>query len=87
MPATLTQLHKHLTAGDLKPVYLLLLYAPIDSVANRALTGLAFEWENFGHRELLTPDELRAMCAHPDFEILAADAVGFHAAVWARKKR
>jgi SAM-dependent methyltransferase len=63
----------------------LLIYAPIDTDTNRRLTGLACEWENFGHRELLTPTELQGICAHPDLEILAAEPVGFLAAVWARK--
>jgi 2-polyprenyl-3-methyl-5-hydroxy-6-metoxy-1,4-benzoquinol methylase len=67
------------------PGGVLLLYAPIDTDTNRRLTGLACEWENFGHRELLTPDELQAICAHPDLEILAAEPVGFLSAVWARK--
>jgi SAM-dependent methyltransferase len=68
------------------PGGLLLLYAPIDTEINRRLTGLASEWENFGHRELLTPDELRQMCAHPDLDVVSAEAVGFLSVVWARKR-
>lgn len=64
---------------------LLLMFAPIDTPTNRVLTGLACEWENFGHRELLTPGELQAICAHPDLEVLAAEPVGFLSAVWARR--
>lgn len=65
---------------------LVLIYVPIHTDTNRELTGLVPEWENFGHRELLTPDELAAACAHPDLEIVARDAVGLFAAVWARKR-
>lgn len=65
---------------------LLLLYAPIHTDANRALTLLVPDWENFGHRELLTPDELREICTHPELDVLSAQAVGFFAAVWARKR-
>lgn len=68
-----------------RPGGLILLYAPIDTETNRALTRLAFEWENFGHRELLTPAELEAICRRPDLDVLAVEAIGFHAAVWARK--
>jgi SAM-dependent methyltransferase len=64
---------------------IVLIYAPIDTDANRALTGLASEWENFGYRELLTPIELEELCAHPDVEVLSAEPVGFLSAVWARK--
>lgn len=69
-----------------RPGGLLLLYAPIDTAINRQLTGLAFEWENFGHRELLTPDELTAICTRPDLEVLSAEPVGFLSAVWARRR-
>jgi len=64
---------------------LLLVYVPIHTDANRALTMLVPEWENFGHRELLTPAELQEICTHPSLEILSARAVGFFSAVWARK--
>lgn len=70
-----------------KPGGLVLLYVPIQTDANRALTRLIPEWENFGHRELLSPDELQAVCAHADLEILSSAAIGFFAALWARKKR
>src|SRR5262249_54140532 len=66
---------------------LLLLYAPIDTEVNRKLTGLACEWENFGHRELLTPAELQQICTHPDLEVLAAEPVGFLSGLWARKRQ
>lgn len=65
---------------------LMLIYVPIDTEANRALTQLAPEWENFGYRELLSPPELRDACAHPDFDILSAEPVGLLSAVWARKR-
>jgi SAM-dependent methyltransferase len=69
-----------------RPGGILLLYAPIDTETNRMLTGLSAEWENFGYRELLTPDELRGICAHPDLDILSSEAVGFLSAVWTRKR-
>jgi SAM-dependent methyltransferase len=65
---------------------LLLLYVPIHTDANRALTMLVPDWENFGHRELLTPDELRHICEHPELDVLDTRAVGFFAAVWARRR-
>lgn len=64
---------------------LLLLYAPIHTEANRTLTTLVPDFENFGHRELLTPDELRQICTHPELDVVSAQAVGFFAAVWARR--
>jgi SAM-dependent methyltransferase len=64
---------------------LVLVYVPIQTDANCALTTLIPEWENFGHRELLSPDELQQICTRADLEILSAEAVGFFAAVWARK--
>lgn len=69
-----------------KPGGLVLIYVPIDTEANRALTGMAADWENFGYRELLTPEELGRACADPALEILQIEAVGFFAAVWARKQ-
>jgi SAM-dependent methyltransferase len=69
-----------------KPGGLLLLYAPIDTDVNRRLTSLAPEWENFGHRELLTADELRKICDRDDLEIVSAEPVGFLSVVWARVK-
>jgi 2-polyprenyl-3-methyl-5-hydroxy-6-metoxy-1,4-benzoquinol methylase len=69
-----------------KPGGVVLIYAPIHTEANRTLTTLVPEWENFGHRELLTPGELQHACTHPELDILAAEAVGFFSAVWARKK-
>jgi 2-polyprenyl-3-methyl-5-hydroxy-6-metoxy-1,4-benzoquinol methylase len=68
-----------------KPGGLLLLHVPIDSEDNRRLTALAADWENFGYRELLTPDELRTLCGNPRLSILSAEAVGFFASLWARK--
>ena len=65
---------------------LVLVYVPIDTETNRRLTSLASEWENFGYRELLTPEELHQICAGPELEILAEETVGFFAAVWARKR-
>jgi len=69
-----------------RPGGLVLIYVPIHTDANRALTMLATEWENFGHRELMTPDELQQVCARSDLEIVAAQAVGLFAAVWGRKR-
>jgi len=68
-----------------KPGGLVLIYVPIDTEANCALTRLVPEWENFGHRELLAPDELREACAHPELEIVSVDAVGFFSALWGRR--
>lgn len=69
-----------------KPGGLVLFHVPIDTEDNRRLTALSAESENFGYRELLTPDELRAICQDPRLSILAAEAVGFFASLWARKK-
>lgn len=69
-----------------KPGGIVLIYVPIHTDANRTLTTLVPEWENFGHRELLTPDELQHACRHPELDTLAAHAVGFFSAVWARRK-
>ena len=69
-----------------KPGGIVLLYVPIDTAATRAMAGLAHEWENFGHRELMTPSELRRVCERPDLELVASDAIGFFAAGWVRKK-
>jgi len=69
-----------------KPGGLVLIYVPIETEANRALTRLIPDWENFGHRELLAPDELQEICTRPDLDVLSGEAVGFFAAVWARKK-
>ena len=74
--------HVRLTA----PGGLVLLYVPIDTAENRAMTVLAAEWENFGHRELMTPDELRGCSVHPALDILRVEPVGFYSALWARKK-
>jgi SAM-dependent methyltransferase len=68
-----------------KPGGIVLVYAPIDTPVNRRLTSLATEWENFGHRELLTPEELAAICRHASLEPIAVEPVGFFSAVWARK--
>jgi SAM-dependent methyltransferase len=65
---------------------LLLLYAPIHTDTNRTLTTLIPDFENFGHRELLTPEELRQICTHPELHVLSAEAVGFFSAVWARRR-
>jgi SAM-dependent methyltransferase len=65
---------------------MVLVYVPIQTDANCALTTLIPQWENFGHRELLSPDELQQICTRADLEILSAEAVGFFAAVWAMKK-
>ena len=69
-----------------KPGGLVLIYVPIDTPLQRSLVGLAAEFENFGHRELMTPDELREACLHPELEVVAADEVGFFAALWARRR-
>ena len=69
-----------------KPGGLVLVYVPIDTPVNRGLAGVAAEFENFGHRELLTPAELGAACGHPELEVVAADEVGFFAALWARRR-
>lgn len=69
-----------------RPGGLVLIYVPLDSPLNRSGVGLAAEWENFGHRELLTPDELRAACAHEELEILQTAEVGFFAALWGRRR-
>ena len=68
-----------------KPGGLVLIYVPIDTPTNRRLAGVAAEFENFGHRELLTPAELDAACRHPELEVVAAEEVGFFAALWARR--
>ena len=69
-----------------KPGGLILIYVPIDTEANRTLTGMAADWENFGYRELLTPEELGRACDDPALEILQIEAVGFFSAVWGRKR-
>jgi 2-polyprenyl-3-methyl-5-hydroxy-6-metoxy-1,4-benzoquinol methylase len=69
-----------------KPGGLVLIYVPTDTPANRGFTKLAFEWENFGHRELLTPAELERACQHGDLDIIRAESVGFFSAVWARRR-
>jgi SAM-dependent methyltransferase len=69
-----------------KPGGLVLVYVPIDTPVQRSLVGLAAEFENFGHRELMTPEELRQACLHPELEILAAEEVGFFAALWGRRR-
>jgi SAM-dependent methyltransferase len=69
-----------------RPGGLILIYVPIDSPANRALTGQAADWENFGHRELTTPDELHQTCLGADLDIVRSEAVGFFSAVWARRR-
>lgn len=68
-----------------KPGGLVLIYVPIDTPTNRRLAGVAAEFENFGHRELLTPAELDAACRHPELEVVGAEEVGFFAALWARR--
>ncbi len=68
-----------------KPGGLVLFHVPIDSEDNRRLTSLAAEWENFGYRELLTPEELKAVCHHPGLSVLSSEAVGFFSSLWARK--
>jgi 2-polyprenyl-3-methyl-5-hydroxy-6-metoxy-1,4-benzoquinol methylase len=68
-----------------KPGGLMLLYVPIDTAANRLLTGLAAEWENFGYRELMTSEELCHVCTRPDLDVVRVETVGFFGAVWARK--
>ena len=68
-----------------RPGGLVLLYVPIDTPENRFSTGLIPDWENFGHRELLTPDELREICKAAQLDILSVEAVGFFAAVCARR--
>jgi SAM-dependent methyltransferase len=70
-----------------RPGGLVLVFVPIDTPDSRARATLAAEWENFGYRELMTPADLRHVCLQPNLEILAEDAVGFFAAVWARKTR
>ncbi len=69
-----------------RPGGLVLIYVPIDTAVNRAMTGLAAEWENFGHRELMTPSELRYACRAEDLDIVRSEAVGFFAAVWGRRR-
>ena len=69
-----------------RPGGLVLIYVPIDTPMQRSLVGLAAEFENFGHRELMTPEELRQACLHPELEVVAAEEVGFFAALWARRR-
>src|SRR4030095_1660258 len=69
-----------------KPGGLVLVYVPIDTPVQRNLVGLAAQVENFAHRELMTPEELRQACLHPELEVVAADEVGFFAALWARRR-
>jgi SAM-dependent methyltransferase len=69
-----------------RPGGLVLIYVPIDTPAVRELSRLAAEWENFGYRELLTPDELRSAVADPRLEVVRSEPVGMFAAVWARKR-
>jgi SAM-dependent methyltransferase len=68
-----------------RPGGLVLIYVPIDSPANRQLTSLAPDWENFGHRELMTPGELHHTCLAAGLDIVRSEAVGFFSAVWARR--
>jgi 2-polyprenyl-3-methyl-5-hydroxy-6-metoxy-1,4-benzoquinol methylase len=70
-----------------KPGSLVLIYVPVDTPVNRRLTSMAAEWENFGYRELMTPEELRDACRHPDLEVVRVASVGFFAALWARKRQ
>jgi SAM-dependent methyltransferase len=65
---------------------IVLVYVPIDSEINRTLTARVPEWENFGHRELLRPEELRQVFSGHDIDIVHEEAVGLLAAVWARKR-
>lgn len=65
---------------------LVLLYVPVDSEDNRRLTSLCAEWENFGYRELLTPEELRRICESQELDVVAVEAVGFFAALWGRRR-
>jgi len=64
---------------------LVLIYAPIDTPLNRRLTGMIPDLENFGYRELLTPEELADAVRCPGLEIVASAAVGLFSAVWARR--
>ena len=64
---------------------LVLIYAPIDTPLNRRLTATIPELENFGYRELLTPQELAHAVLCPGLEIVATATVGLFAAVWARR--
>ncbi|MGE0384274.1 MAG: class I SAM-dependent methyltransferase [Gammaproteobacteria bacterium] len=68
-----------------RPGALVLLYVPIDSEVNRRLTAMAPDLENFGYRELLTPEELAESCLVPGLEIVALESVGLFAALWARR--
>lgn len=69
-----------------KPGGVVLFYVPRDSPANRGLVNLAAEWENFGHRELLAPEELRDAAAHPELDVVRVEPVGFFSAVWSRRR-
>ena len=69
-----------------KPGGLILIYVPIDTPLNRSLSKLATEWENFGHRELMTPEELHHACLHEELLTVRSEAVGFFSAVWTRRK-
>ena len=64
---------------------LVLIYTPIDTPLNRRLTSMIPELENFGYRELLSPEELAEAVRCPGLEIVASDAVGLFSAVWARR--
>jgi len=68
-----------------KPGGIVLIYVPIHTAANRTLTTLIPEWENFGHRELMTPEELESACAHRELQTISRETVGFFAALWARR--
>jgi SAM-dependent methyltransferase len=68
-----------------RPGGLVLIYVPIDSDANRAVTGMAADWENFGHRELMTPAELHQACLAAGLEVVRSEAVGFFSTVWGRR--
>jgi 2-polyprenyl-3-methyl-5-hydroxy-6-metoxy-1,4-benzoquinol methylase len=68
-----------------RPGGLLLLYVPVDTPTSRLLTGMAAEWEKFGYRELMTPDELAEACTPHPVDVVRVEAVGFLAALWARK--
>ena len=73
--------HQRLTASG----GLVLIYTPIDTPLNRRLTRMVPDLENFGYRELLTPDELAEAVQRPGLEILARATVGLFSAVWARR--
>jgi SAM-dependent methyltransferase len=69
-----------------RPGGLALIYVPADTPANRRSTGLAAEWENFGYRELMTPEELRQVVPHANVAVIRVEAVGLFSAVWVRKQ-